>query len=69
MPDLFSFGQEQPSSSQPKKIDGNDETYKVPTLRAAGRPHDLGWLDILNDELEDVDKFRIDQVPAGNIIS
>ena len=69
MPDLFSFGQGQPSSSQPKKVDSNDETYRVPTLRAAGRPHDLGWLEILDDEVDEVDKLRISQVPAGRIIS
>jgi hypothetical protein len=31
-----------------KKV--KESTYKTPEERAAGRPHNLGWLDLLGDE-------------------
>jgi len=43
------------------------EVYKVPETRAAGRPHELGWLDMLEDE--DEQDMRFGKVPAGRIIS
>lgn len=45
-------------------------TYKVPKARAAGRPHELGWLALLDDEKKDEsDGLRLGKVPAGRIIS
>ena len=35
------------SAQSPREDSG---PYKVPESRAAGRPHNLGWLDILGDE-------------------
>jgi hypothetical protein len=28
----------------------SEQEYKVPDARSAGRPHNLGWLDLLGDE-------------------
>lgn len=44
-----------------------DGVYKVPDARAAGRPHELGWLDLLNDEKDP--NMRLGKVPEGRIIS
>jgi hypothetical protein len=41
------------------------EPYKVPEERAAGRPHELGWLSLLDDDLE---MLRFGQVAPGRII-
>jgi hypothetical protein len=43
--------------------------YKVPIERAVGRPHMLGWLDLLNDD-EDMkaDTAKLGQVKPGRII-
>jgi hypothetical protein len=42
--------------------------YTVPKERAAGRPHNLGWLDILNDNDNGVTDLRLGKVPPGRII-
>ena len=42
--------------------------YTVPKERAAGRPHNLGWLDILNDKENDGVDLRLGKVPPGRII-
>jgi hypothetical protein len=49
----------------------NDEVgdfYTVPKERAAGRPHNLGWLDLLNDNEGDGVDLRLGKVPPGRII-
>jgi hypothetical protein len=45
---LFGFGADKnkPQSNVPKEV----QTYKTPESRAANRPHNLGWLDLLGDE-------------------
>jgi len=72
---LFNFGggaggggQQEPVSSptlDPMAID-QSETYKVPSARAAGRPHDLGWLDLLGEETDE--NLRLGKIPPGEII-
>ena len=43
-----------------------DEPYKVPIERANGRPHELGWLNNLDDDKKD--RVLLGKVPAGQII-
>jgi len=43
---LFGFGKK----PEGVKATVTDEEYKVPAIRAAGRPHNLDWLDLLGDE-------------------
>lgn len=43
---LFGLGKK----SEDTKTKVTDEDYKVPDPRAAGRPHNLDWLDLLGDE-------------------
>lgn len=43
-----SVSKEEDLSAQ--RFDEDTGPYKVPESRAAGRPHNLGWLDILGDE-------------------
>jgi hypothetical protein len=50
--------------TEPK--DEREIFYKVPEERAIGRPHELGWIDLLNDENKE--KVRLGQVPPGRII-
>jgi hypothetical protein len=45
---LFSFGQ-QDIPKELKAVD-KDYVYETPDDRKCGRPHDLGWLDLLGDE-------------------
>lgn len=67
MPELFNFGgQEQPASTKPSGGQDGEETYRVPAARAAGRPHDLGWLDLLDGEEDE--NMRLGKVPPGKII-
>lgn len=60
---FFNFG----SSPTPSPALSPD-SYKVPEARAAGRPHELGWLDVLNEKAADEEKFQLGKVPAGRII-
>jgi hypothetical protein len=68
-PGFFNFGGDtKPKVAQPKKKDTS--TYKVPKARAAGRPHNLGWLELLDDEKKDEgDGLRLGKVAPGRIIS
>lgn len=45
----------------------NDKVYKVPVERAAERPHELGWLDLLDDELNHED-MQLGKIAPGKII-
>jgi len=66
LPDFFNFGaKEEPKPKQTERSEG--ETYRVPATRAAGRPHDLGWLDLL--EGEEDENMRLGKVPPGRIIA
>jgi hypothetical protein len=62
---FFNFGG---ASSKPvtPKTDNSKGTYKVPDARAAGRPHDLGWLDLLDEEKNE--SLRFGKVSPGQII-
>jgi len=42
------------------------EPYKVPIERANGRPHELGWLDSLDDDKKE--RMLLGKVPPGQII-
>lgn len=70
---LFNFGggTASPPARVPK-VGGTDneveEFYRVPKERAAGRPHNLGWLDLLKDEESKDETMRLGQVPPGKII-
>lgn len=67
LPDFFGFGgKEKPKARLAEKNEG-DTTYRVPTTRAAGRPHDLGWLDLLDGGRDE--NMRLGKVPPGQIIS
>lgn len=45
---LFSFGQQ--DIPKELKVVDKDYVYETPDDRKCGRPHDLGWLDLLGDE-------------------
>jgi hypothetical protein len=63
-------GDSRKSQSEPEKPKTEISTYKVPKARAAGRPHELGWLELLDDEKKDEgDGLRLGKVPPGRIIS
>jgi hypothetical protein len=47
---LFGFGGGGEKKEQELKKSVQEEEYKVPDKRACGRPHNLGWLDLLGDE-------------------
>jgi len=47
---LFGFGGGGEKKEQELKKSLQEEEYKVPDKRACGRPHNLGWLDLLGDE-------------------
>jgi hypothetical protein len=66
---FFNFGGDAKKAAvEPKKKETS--TYKVPKARAAGRPHELGWLELLDDEKKDEgDGLRLGKVPPGRIIS
>lgn len=70
LPSFFNFGggaQEEPSTERQTEDDEEDDgPYKVPAIRAMGRPHELGWLDLLEEKEETV---RLGEVPPGQIIS
>jgi hypothetical protein len=62
------FGGSAPAEPAKPKKDTAEQTYKVPPARAAGRPHELGWLDMFKDEEKDV-QMRLGKVPPGRIIA
>jgi hypothetical protein len=66
---IFSFGA--PSASTPSAPSASarpeGDRYKVPAVRAARRPHELGWLDLLKDEKDEQSRFG--KVPPGRIIT
>lgn len=68
---FFNFGvpkQQQGQLNQREVLEERD-VYRVPKERAAGRPHNLGWLDLLNDDTTVKDeKMRLGKVPSGTII-
>lgn len=47
----FNFGGGKPSEEKSNKQE-ETKTYKVPEERAIGRPHMMGWLDLLGDDEE-----------------
>jgi hypothetical protein len=55
------------SSRQSNMIEESGDFYTVPKERAAGRPHNLGWLDLLKDDDTDTD-LRLGKIPPGRII-
>jgi hypothetical protein len=61
------FGGGTPEAPPAPKVQ-ETTTYKVPKARAAGRPHDLGWLDLLDDDSKKDDGLRLGNVPAGKVI-
>lgn len=67
---FFNFGGEAapapPVEQKPKEAESG-ESYKVPQVRAAGRPHELGWLELLKGEKKD-DNLRLGKVPPGQIL-
>jgi hypothetical protein len=65
-PGFFNFGGDAKKDVAPKK---EEVTYNVPKARAAGRPHELGWLELLDDEKKDEESLRLGKVPPGRIIS
>jgi len=44
------------------------EPYKVPQARAAGRPHELGWLELLKGDDDKDEQMRLGKVPPGQIL-
>jgi hypothetical protein len=64
---FFNFGAAPAPAPAPTKNRDTSNTYKVPEARAAGRPHELGWLDMFADEEKD-DSMRLGKVPPGRII-
>lgn len=47
----FNFGGDS-SDSVENKLQEETKAYKVPEDRAIGRPHMMGWLDLLGDDEE-----------------
>jgi hypothetical protein len=43
---LFGLG----NKKEVKKVNAPEEEYSAPDKRACGRPHNVGWLDLLGDE-------------------
>lgn len=70
LPGFFNFGGGVGRSEpKPKPVVKDEVTkYTVPKARSAGRPHDLGWLELLDDEQTKDDKLRLGNVPPGKII-
>ena len=68
MSNLFGLGAAEPPKPKTTAADNDEDgVYQVPSARAAGRPHDLGWLDMLEDEKDE--NMRLGKVPAGEIIA
>ena len=68
MPNMFSglFGGGKAKEEPVRPGVSDADRYKVPEERAAGRPHELGWLDLLKDEKKD--RNILGKGPAGRII-
>lgn len=62
-------GPEDDFSVLPKEVVPSDEpeVYNVPEERAIGRPHELGWLKLLDDDPFD-ESTKFGKVPPGKII-
>ena len=69
---MFGFGgtpqQAPPPSPSDTRFDNTAGPYKVPDARANGRPHELGWLDMLKDEKSD-QELRLGKIAPGRIIA
>jgi hypothetical protein len=67
MGNLFGFGAAKEKDDLMFEPPQRDETtYKVPVERANGRPHELGWLDLLNDDKKE--RMIMGNIPPGQII-
>lgn len=62
---IFGLGGRRKVLRQEPVID--DTPYKVPKERACGRPHETGWLKLLDDD-EEMQAVRFGQVKPGTII-
>mmetsp|Transcript_17134 Transcript_17134/g.39704 ORF Transcript_17134/g.39704 Transcript_17134/m.39704 type:complete len:517 (-) Transcript_17134:57-1607(-) len=49
-----------------QKPPGSSDKYEPPAVRAAGRPHELGWYEELTKDADET--FSLDKMPAGRII-
>lgn len=47
---MFGFGQDEQKVDTSVKKKVEKEEYETPEERSAGRPHNVGWLDLLGDE-------------------
>jgi hypothetical protein len=59
------------AAAQPARTEPNGKTqapYKVPDVRAVGRPHELGWLELLKEPSSTGSSNRLGKVPPGRII-
>lgn len=65
---LFNLGSKSPTPDRAPTSASSGATYKVPEARAAGRAHELGWLDILSDDKDEGYDTRFGKMKAGNII-
>jgi hypothetical protein len=72
---LFNFGANSVTSSSSVPADksmsastSDEDIYRVPKERAAGRPHDLNWLDALKTSDEDKADMKFGNVKPGKII-
>eukprot|EP00522_Entomoneis_paludosa_P004109 CAMPEP_0172474602 /NCGR_PEP_ID=MMETSP1065-20121228/69443_1 /TAXON_ID=265537 /ORGANISM="Amphiprora paludosa, Strain CCMP125" /LENGTH=596 /DNA_ID=CAMNT_0013232789 /DNA_START=211 /DNA_END=2000 /DNA_ORIENTATION=+ len=71
--DFFNFGGD--SDKPPAGIKdmpsvsarASDKMYETPSIRAAGRPHELGWFDQMENPT-DAEEYTLGKVPAGRII-
>lgn len=66
---FFNFGAPQPEREEKAVPSDRSEGkyYKVPEARAAGRPHELGWLNLVGEQ-DEKEKMQFGKVPAGRII-
>ena len=67
LPNFFNFGGSGANAPAPVSPKSKTDSYKVPEARAAGRAHELGWLDMFDDEEKDED-MRLGRVRPGKII-
>lgn len=66
MGNLFGFGAKEEDDLLFEPPQKEVTTYKVPAERANGRPHELGWLDLLNDDKKE--RMIMGNIPPGQII-